>query len=307
MPRPEISKTKVVFIKTMHVALQILREHGGQMHGGDVLNEIERRVSFDDWERGAYEKTGYVRWRSIFHFHSIAAIKTGLLIKKRGVWYLTPDGEQALAMTPEALADFITEGYKEWREANPKVESTPEDVEEDIPESSIEQKAELELTVETIEENALEGIKTYILSKNPYQFQDLCAALLRGMGYYTPFVAPKGKDGGIDIIAYRDPLGTVSPRIKVQVKHRPDSSIGNADVNQLRGVLGGDSEVGIFISSGGFSSDARNFARTSSRHIELIDLDRFIELWEKFYDKLNDEDKRLLPLNPVYVLSLDEQ
>ena len=26
-------------------------------------------------------------------------------------------------------------------------------------------------------------------------------------GYYTPFVAPKGKDGGIDLIAYQDPLG----------------------------------------------------------------------------------------------------
>jgi predicted Mrr-cat superfamily restriction endonuclease len=51
-------------------------------------------------------------------------------------------------------------------------------------------------------------------SKNAYEFQDLAAALLRGMGYYTPFVAPTGKDGGVDIIAYRDPLGTVSPRIK---------------------------------------------------------------------------------------------
>ena len=40
--------------------------------------------------------------------------------------------------------------------------------------------------------------------KNPYEFQDLVAALLRAMGYYTPFIAPKGKDGGVDIIAYRD-------------------------------------------------------------------------------------------------------
>lgn len=31
--------------------------------------------------------------------------------------------------------------------------------------------------------------------------------LPRAMDYYTPFIAPKGKDGGIDIIAYLDPLG----------------------------------------------------------------------------------------------------
>jgi len=50
--------------------------------------------------------------------------------------------------------------------------------------------------------------------------EPLVAALLRGMGYYTPFVAPKGKDGGVDVVAYRDPLGTESPRIQVQIKHR---------------------------------------------------------------------------------------
>ena len=52
------------------------------------------------------------------------------------------------------------------------------------------------------------------------------------MGYYTPFVAPQGKDGGIDVIAYRDPLGTVSPRIKIQIKHR-DASASVQEIRQL--------------------------------------------------------------------------
>lgn len=56
---------------------------------------------------------------------------------------------------------------------------------------------------------ASKGIREYII-KEPYEFQDLVAALLRAMGYYTPFIAPKGKDGGVDIIAYRDPLGTTA-------------------------------------------------------------------------------------------------
>ena len=41
----------------------------------------------------------------------------------------------------------------------------------------------------------------------PYQFQDLVAALLRAMGYHVAWVAPPGKDGGTDIVAYTDPLG----------------------------------------------------------------------------------------------------
>jgi len=119
------------------------------------------------------------------------------------------------------------------------------------------------------------------------------------MGYYTPFVAPKGKDGGIDVIAYRDPLGTVTPHIKVQIKHR-DTSATVQEIRQLQGLLHKDSEVGMFVSSGGFTSDAKSAARSSHVHVELIDLDRFIALWQEFYPKLADEDKVLLPIMPIY-------
>jgi restriction system protein len=119
------------------------------------------------------------------------------------------------------------------------------------------------------------------------------------MGYYTPFVAPTGKDGGVDIIAYRDPLGTVSPRIKVQVKHR-DQSASVHEIRQLMGLLQKDGDVGIFISSGGFTPDSKATARSSHVHVELIDLPRFIELWQEFYGKLSDEDKSMLPLTPIF-------
>jgi restriction system protein len=53
---------------------------------------------------------------------------------------------------------------------------------------------------------------------NPFDFQQLVADLLRAMGYHVSWVSPPGKDGGVDIIAYTDPLGTKLPRIKVQVR-----------------------------------------------------------------------------------------
>ena len=137
---------------------------------------------------------------------------------------------------------------------------------------------------------------------NPYEFQDLAAALLRGMGYHTPFVAPRGKDGGIDVLAYRDPLGTVPPRIKVQVKHR-DSSATVQEIRALLGILRGDGDVGVFISTGGFSPDAKTCARESHLHVELVDLDRFISFWQDFYSQLADSDKALLPLTPVFFLA----
>ena len=156
-----------------------------------------------------------------------------------------------------------------------------------------------EATIHEIEQLAIEGLKKQINQKNPYEFQELVAALLRGMGYYTPFVAPKGKDGGIDVIAYRDPLGTVTPRIKVQIKHR-EVSAAVQEIRQLMGLLQKDGDVGMFVSSAGLTPDSKTTARTSHVHVELVDLDRFITLWQEFYPKLADEDKAQLPLMPIY-------
>lgn len=148
-------------------------------------------------------------------------------------------------------------------------------------------------------ERASRGLRDAIYGLNAYQFQDLVGALLRAMGYFTPYISPKGKDGGLDIIAYQDPLGVKSPRIKVQVKHR-ESMASVDEVRQLMGLLQKDGDVGIFVSSGGFSPDTRRTARTSHVHVELIDLDGFISLWQDFYGNLDDEDKNRLRLKPIF-------
>jgi restriction system protein len=124
------------------------------------------------------------------------------------------------------------------------------------------------------------------------------------MGYFTPFIAPKGKDGGVDIIAYKDPLGTTTPRIQVQIKHR-ENTTSVKEIRELMGLLK-TGDVGIFVSSGGFSSDAKSTARSSNNHIELIDQNRFLELWQDFYFKLSDQDKNLFPLKPIYYLDINE-
>ena len=249
-----------------------------------------------EWAKAVYEKSGYVRWHSILHFFSIDCIKAGFLIKKKGVWYLTPEGDTAIQLGEVGLLQAAQDAYRKWNsERQPEADS--EDGEEEVGEQG------QEATIHEIEQQAIEGLKKQIFSLNAYEFQDLVAALLHGMGYFTPFVAPRGKDGGVDVIAYRDPIGTVSPRIKIQIKHKKDTASSVDEIRQLMGLLQLNGDVGIFVSTGGFTADAKNTARNSHVHVELIDLDRFISLWQEFYPKMDDEDKNLLSLRPIYFYS----
>lgn len=299
MTDKQLSKSGIIAATVIHAALNILKENGGELSGREVINEVGRRVQLDEWARERYEKTGNIRWQSILHFFTIAGIKAGFLIKKKGIWYLTPEGEKALKLGEMGLFRAIKERYREWKQKN-KPAHEPSDLEEP-PEADVEH--EREMTVDEMEQLALDGIRKYISAKTPYEFQDLAAALLRAMGYFTPFVAPRGKDGGVDVVAYRDPLGTQAPRIKIQIKHKTETPTPVKEVRQLMGLLQKDGDVGIFFSTGGFTPDAKATARSSHVHVELIDLERFISLWQEFYDKLADEDKNLLPLLPIYFVA----
>lgn len=288
-------------IKTVYQAFQILKRNDNQLPGKEVMELIEKEVELTDWEKERYEKTGYIRWQSILHFYTIDSMKAGYLQKKNGVWYLTEEGVKAADMSPEDLFESAREAYKKWDSSRPK-KIEIEDVSEN--EENIEQQHSAQLL--QLEEQAISSIEDYIRALNPYEFQDLIAALLRGMGYFTPFVAPKGKDHGIDIIAYKDPLGIEKPIMKIQVKHRPDDAIQSQEIQKLKGALSHEEEVGIFVTSGRFSQGALREARSSKSHIETIDFSQFVGFWKQFYSKLSDEDKNLLPLYEISFLGKRE-
>ena len=292
MTKKELAPTKALAVKVTHAALSILKEKGGELPLREVIDGVGKLVDLDDWAKERYEKTGYIRWESVLHFYSIDCVKAGYLVKKKGIWYLTPEGEEALKLGPLGLLESAQKAYMKWKSQQTIAEE---------PEVAAKkgEEAEVEISLDQAEEIARGGLERQITKLNPYEFQDLVAALLRGMGYYTPFVAPTGKDGGIDVIAYRDPLGTESPRIQVQIKHK-GSSTNVQEVRQLMGLLQKEGDLGLFVSTGGFTPDAKSAARGSHVHVELIDLDRFLILWQEFYPKLSDEDKALLPLVPIY-------
>jgi len=307
--KKELSRTQASGAKTLHAALGVLIKNDGHMYWKDITSALRQSLSFTPWELEPKTNEMWERWKGILSFYSIDAKKAGYILKSNGEWYITPEGEKAYkTMSPEELILDVSSKYKEWKKLNPKVEITEglNNKETVIDETNSNESYEQVSNLEQLEEQARSQLEDFIRTKNPYEFQDIVAALLRGMGYFTPFIAPKGKDNGVDIIAYKDPIGVEKPTIKVQVKHHPDSSIQSQDVQKLKGTLSHSDEIGIFVTSGHFSPSSIKEARASNIHIETIDLSRLIELWKQFYSKLTDEDKNLMPLHPIYFLGSNE-
>lgn len=143
-----------------------------------------------------------------------------------------------------------------------------------------------------------ELIRKRISELKPYPTQDFVAGVLRALGYYTE-VSPPGADGGVDIRASRDALFIQPPIVKVQVKARPESKTPPADIRALKGVLEPD-ERGVFVSTGGFTAPALSeFDRSS---IQLIGMDRLIDLFLENYERLDEETRALVPLRRIWVL-----
>ena len=118
MPQKTLSKSRELASKVIFAAFQILKRSGGQAPGREVIAEIEKSVELDDWAKEVYEKSGYVRWQSILHFFSIDCIKAGYLIKKKGTWYSTPEGEKAMELGSVAFLDTAAKAYRKWKSEN---------------------------------------------------------------------------------------------------------------------------------------------------------------------------------------------
>ena len=299
MAKEQFGRAKACATKTLYAVMQEMKRRGGSIPAKDINSFVEENVELSDWEKEPAGKRQYIRWTNFFHFHSLGYLKAGYIVKKKGTWYLTPEGEAVLPKGPEEIMRRSVEAYYAWERARDAQSGPKDESSEDHTESANAMNLEL------LESDARDGIKKFLAAKTPYEFQDMVAALLRAMGYHTPFIAPKGKDGGVDIIAYVDPLGAQTPRIKVQVKHKPDTAIGASDIRSLLGVLR-SGDIALFVTSGSFSPDARNTASNSREFIRLIDGEDFIEMWQEYYDKMSDEDKNLLPLKRIAFLGSNE-
>ncbi|MCX6995802.1 MAG: restriction endonuclease [Kiritimatiellaeota bacterium] len=286
----------------MHAVLSEQAKQNDPLRLKDLLAAVASKFNFTDYEKEILAKSRFIRWHTVVHYYSIDCVKAGYIQKAGGRWSITKQGKKALALSPEAFIRSAMVKYRDWKKSQKSAVSIAHDGGDEAGgDKGLQQTA-----YDQALEQARTEIEEHIDKLNAYDFQKLVAELLRAMTYHVPYVAPPGADGGIDLVAYKDPLGTSTPRLRVQVKHR-DNKVDVKEVRELEGLLRKEGDMGLIVSSGGFTSAAMREIQVSSKHIETMDLNRLITLWQEHYDHVREPGVMLLPLVKMFFLAPTEE
>lgn len=281
---------------------RILEKYPDGMKARDALAALAATVTLTEYEAGSYESGR--RFEKIVRFATVDTVRAGWLIKNDGIWTLTGEGAKALKLYKDPL-EFHKKAaqiYQCWLKDHKKSKTgldSPIAEESDLEDES---DKSVSVSYEEAKEQAQEKIDTFLHAMDAYDFQRLVAELLKAIGYHVTWIAPPGKDGGVDILAYTDPLGTQGPRTKVQVKQQ-QKAVTEPDLKSFMANIG-QHDSGIFFCTGGFTKDAEAYARSQeSKRIMLVDSAKLVQLWTDNIPRLSDQAWQRLPLTPIYFLT----
>lgn len=287
----------------LQALFKILAAHPDGLMVGEALNLMQKALPPTSHELENLP-SGPQRYGQTIRWSTVDAAKAGWMHKENGLWTLTDKGRKALEdiQNPYEFGKTVTQLYHQWRQQIPQTPLV--DIQTD--DANAEETESLEKDASVRYEDALvqsqAAIDDYLHGMEPYDFQKLVAELLNAMGYHVNWIAPPGRDSGVDILAFTDPLGTQGPRIKVQVKQQ-QKSVTEPDLKSFMSNIGLQ-DSGIFFCTGGFTADARRYARTQeTKRIMLVDTQDLVRLWVANIAKLKDQAWQKLPLTPIWFLT----
>lgn len=201
---------------------------------------------------------------------------------KRAHFKITDRGKELLSQGHEQITRDTLSQYPEFVEfiapakQNEQIESTPLVV---VPPEIDSESSE---TPEEVFQNAYQNIRNDLVgdlinrikSNSPDFFEDLVVDLLLAMGYGGSRANAgrrigKSGDGGIDGIIDEDRLGL--DIIYLQAK-RWEGTVGRPEIQKFVGALHGNrAKKGVFITTGKFSSEAKEYVKHIDPKVVLID------------------------------------
>lgn len=249
-----VPKYDELFNPVLH-ALQSLGGSGSVSEIEDRVTEILRLTDKEAGEihRGSETKISYrLAWTRNY------LKRYGLLENSsHGVWTLTPKGRETKSVNKDEVNRYVKAKDKEAH----LIDS------EDLMSTGREQISAL----------WEERLHDELLKLNPAAFERLCQRILRESGFTQVEVTGRSGDGGIDGRGIIKIGGLLSFHIIFQCK-RYVGKVSAEQIRDFRGAMQGRADKGLFITTGGFTREAKTEAtRDGAPPIDLIEGDDLVE------------------------------
>lgn len=306
MKQPQVTLRRVG--ELLKALINIIESSPEKIKGREAIDRLEQTTELMPHEKELSSNGKYRKVHTIVNFSTVDLVKAGWFVKDSGYWFLTDEGRKANKQytDPEEFYRKACELYRAWAKNRPDARDPSDNVAILDPDASADPEKSNNAILDEARSEAMDRIEEYIQdSIPPFKFQRMVADLLKAMGYYIASNADDYvSDGGVDIIAYKEQFGTGGHCIKVQVK-RQKESISEKGLRAFANLLT-ENDVGIFVCTGGFKRSAlQDMHKNIQKRITALEATDFINLWIKYYDKLDEAAQKKLPLTPVWYLDLE--
>lgn len=257
------------FLRFFQPVIDALQDLGGSGRPSEVVDWIAAKMNVSEEEQSEQLESGQSRFANEIHWARFYLAKTGYIdSSKRGVWSLSEKGLSAKFDQQDVQAIF--QEVQDASKREEKGEPTPESEKTTLPEPLVDKQADYRSELMTILQNIpADG------------FERLCQRLLRESGFQQVNVTGKTGDGGIDGNGLLEVNPFVSFRVLFQCK-RYSGSVTVSQVRDFRGAMMGRADKGIILTTGTFTSDAKQEAvRDGVPPIELVNGEKLLDLLEQ--------------------------
>lgn len=261
-----------------------LAADGNEHRFRDAISKLADKFGLSDEERKETLPSGGLIFDNRVGWARTYLKKAGLLCyPKRLYIQITERGRKVLSENPKTIDVKLLRRFPEFMDfqapRKPGKEDSTVDLQDDSSETPEELLASGYLKLrKQLESDLLDRVK----SCTPEFFERMVVRLLTTMGYGGS-LADAGKaigrsgDGGIDGVIKEEKLGL--DLLFIQAKKWEDATVGRPEIQKFVGALyGRKTKKGIFITTSGFSKDAKGYAEGLDSRVILIDGKQLAEL-----------------------------
>lgn len=263
------------------IMLHVLKElgSGGAHKFRDIIERLAIHYQLTEEERATLLPSGTQRaFDNRVGWATTYLKKAGLIqSQKRGEFEITALGKDILTKGLERIDNRFLRQFDSFNEFFGASPTSPQRIaQSETVESTTTPDEEMNLAEKKLRMALTSDLLAAIEQSTWQFFEQLVVDLLLAMGYGgsrhdAGLALKRSADEGIDGFIKEDRLGINTIYIQAK-KWAQTSTVGRPEIQKFYGALGGKrANKGVFITSGSFSSEAREYAKNSDKTIILMD------------------------------------